>query len=354
MPTAIQIEVKLIIKNKIIELDGSTGEGGGQILRSALTLAMITGQAFQIKNIRAKRPKPGLLRQHLTAVEAAAAICGASIDGAAIGSSNLNFKPGLIRGGDYRFAIGTAGSCTLVLQTILPALWFADQPSTVSISGGTHNKAAPPADFLIRVWQPLIERMGVQQNIVLKRHGFYPAGGGEIDATVSPCEKLAALDLSQRGALLKITATALIAGVPAKVAQRELDEIQLKIANVHGQIRGLSNDQGPGNAVLIEVEHENITEIFTGFGEKGISAESVGKQAANQAQRYLHSSAAVGEFLADQLVLAFALAGSGSFTTTHASSHLLSNIDVIEQFLPVKITQTSMADGLEIAVCSLN
>ncbi|WP_410498842.1 RNA 3'-terminal phosphate cyclase [Chitinibacter sp. S2-10] len=341
----------------MLQLDGATG--GDQILRSALTLSMITGQAFQIKNIRAKRPKPGLLRQHLTAVEAAAAICGAQMTGAQIGSTSLSFKPGAIRAGDYRFAIGTAGSCTLVLQTVLPALWFAkptfaDAPSSVTVSGGTHNKAAPPADFLIRVWQPLMARMGVQQEITLNRHGFYPAGGGEIAATVSPCKSLQGFDLCQRGALRQISATALIAGVPAKVAQRELAEIEQKIAGVSTAIRGLSNDQGPGNAVLIEIEHENITEMFTSFGEKGVSAESVGTQVANQALRYLHSGAAVGEFLADQLVLALALAGSGRFTTTHVSSHLLSNIDVIEQFLPVKITQTPVDDGVEISVNLLN
>ncbi|WP_157314902.1 RNA 3'-terminal phosphate cyclase [Chitinibacter sp. GC72] len=338
------------MNKQLIEIDGASGEGGGQILRSALTLAMITGQAFQIKNIRAKRPKPGLLRQHLTAVEAAAAICGAQMTGAQIGSTSLSFKPGAIRAGDYHFAIGTAGSCTLVLQTILPALWFADAPSSVSVKGGTHNKAAPPADFLIRVWQPLMARMGVQQEITLKRHGFYPAGGGEICATVSPCPSLQGFDLCQRGALRSISATALIAGVPAKVAQRELAEIEQKIAGVSTAVRGLSNDQGPGNAVLIEIEHENITEMFTSFGEKGVSAEAVGKQVAHQVQRYLHSGAAVDEFLADQLVLAFALAGSGRFTTTHASAHLLSNIDVIRQFLPVNITQTQVEGGVEIVV----
>ncbi|WP_348946493.1 RNA 3'-terminal phosphate cyclase [Chitinibacter sp. FCG-7] len=347
------------MKNISIEIDGASGEGGGQILRSALTLSMITGQAFQIKNIRAKRPKPGLLRQHLTAVEAAAAICGAQMTGAQIGSTSLSFKPGAIRAGDYHFAIGTAGSCTLVLQTILPALWFAkptfaDAPSSVTVSGGTHNKAAPPADFLIRVWQPLMARMGVQQEITLNRHGFYPAGGGEIAATVSPCQSLQGFDLCQRGALRQISATALIAGVPAKVAQRELAEIEQKIAGVSTAIRGLSNDQGPGNAVLIEIEHENITEMFTSFGEKGVSAEAVGKQVANQAQHYLHSGAAVDEFLADQLVLALALAGSGRFTTTHVSAHLLSNIDVIEQFLPVNITQTPVDDDVEIRVTSLS
>ena len=175
---------------QFVQLDGAQGEGGGQILRTALTLSMITGQPFRIENIRARRAKPGLLRQHLTAVNAASEICSAEVQGAEPGSSTLRFIPNRIKGGNYLFAIGTAGSCTLVLQTILPALWFADEPSTVVITGGTHNPAAPPADFLIRAWLPLMHRMGVKMTLDLIRHGFYPAGGGEIHATVDPIEAL--------------------------------------------------------------------------------------------------------------------------------------------------------------------
>lgn len=337
----------------MIELDGAVGEGGGQVLRSALTLSMMTGQSFKIKNIRAKRPKPGLLRQHLTAVEAAAAICGARVEGAAVGSQSLSFIPGPVQGGDYRFAIGTAGSCTLVLQTILPALWFAKQASRVSVSGGTHNKAAPPADFLIRVWQPLLAKMGVQQDIALKRYGFYPAGGGEISASVKPISALTALHLGNRGALQQIKAEALVAGVPGKVAQRELDQISLRIEGVAGEMRVLSNDQGPGNAVLIEVVHEHLSEIFTGFGEKGTSAEAVGNQAASLAKIYLESQGAVGEYLADQLLLSMALAGAGSFTCTKASSHLLTNIGVIERFLAVKIICEQGERAVSVSITSV-
>ncbi|MGL4668562.1 MAG: RNA 3'-terminal phosphate cyclase, partial [Saezia sp.] len=147
-----------------ISIDGSEGEGGGQVLRTALTLSMITGTPFEIKNIRAKRGKPGLLRQHLTAVNAAAQISGAHLEGAELGSQYLRFTPSAIQGGNYEFAIGSAGSCMLVLQTILPALWFAQAPSQISVSGGTHNKAAPPADFLSRTWNPLVKQMNVQQD----------------------------------------------------------------------------------------------------------------------------------------------------------------------------------------------
>ncbi|QNM97751.1 RNA 3'-terminal phosphate cyclase [Chitinimonas koreensis] len=328
----------------IIELDGSQGEGGGQVLRTALTLAMITGRPFRIEHIRAKRSKPGLLRQHLTAVQAAAAVSSAQVDGAAVGSQTLRFAPGPIRGGDYRLAIGTAGSCTLVLQTVLPALWFADAPSTVTVSGGTHNKAAPPADFLIRAWQPLVRRMGAKLDITLRRHGFYPAGGGEVVASTEPCG-LQAITLIDRGERQALKAEALVAAVPGSVARRELERAGAQLACLGGRVRELPAGEGPGNALLIEVAHAQVTELFTSFGERGVSAEAVADHAARQARLYLESGAAVGEYLADQLLLPLALAGGGAFTTVSASSHLLTNIAVIEKFLPVEIAASAQADG---------
>lgn len=328
-----------------IDLDGAQGEGGGQILRTALSLSMITGTPFRITNIRAGRSKPGLLRQHLTAVQAAAEICAATVDGAAPGSQTLSFQPGPIRGGDYVFAIGTAGSCTLVLQTVLPALWFADAASTVKVSGGTHNKAAPPADFLIRAWVPLMAQMGVQQTLTLQRHGFYPAGGGEVLATITPVSTLLPLQLPQRGELQAIRAEALVAGVVRKVAQRELDRIATQIRCHTSEIRELPVQEGPGNVALVEVQHALVTELFTGFGERGVSAESVADGVAAQAQRYLTSEAAVGEYLADQLLVPMALAGGGSFTTVVASSHLQTNAAVIERFLPVRVRHHTLSSG---------
>ena len=171
---------------KMIEIDGSQGEGGGQILRSSLSLAICTQRPFRIANIRANRDKPGLLRQHLTAVKAAAEICGGEVIGAEIGSRELTFKPGALKGGDYSFAIGTAGSSTLVLQTVLPPLLTAAEPSVVRISGGTHNKGSPPFDFLQRAFLPLIARMGARVELELLSYGFYPKGGGVIVATITP------------------------------------------------------------------------------------------------------------------------------------------------------------------------
>ncbi len=183
----------------MIELNGATGEGGGQILRTALTLSMITGQPFRITNIRANRSKPGLMRQHLVAVQAAAQVSAAVVSDAQVGSTTLVFSPGRIKGGDYRFAIGTAGSCTLVLQAVMLALLYADGPSTVRIAGGTHNPMAPPVQFLQRAYCPLLAAMGAQVDIELERFGFYPAGGGEVLAHISPCAQLGKLTLLERG-----------------------------------------------------------------------------------------------------------------------------------------------------------
>lgn len=333
----------------MIELDGSQGEGGGQILRSALTLSMITGAPFRIERIRAKRRKPGLLRQHLTAIEAAAAISGARVEGATAGAQSLGFAPNAIRGGDYRFAIGTAGSCTLVLQTVLPALWFADAPATLTVSGGTHNPAAPPADFLIRAWLPLMRRMGAQTEIELLRHGFYPAGGGEIRANVSP-SRLLPLDLAGRGELRSVHADAIVAAVPGGVAKRELDVVARAFSGVDTQIRELPQREGPGNVLLLEFVHEQVSELLTGFGERGVPAETVAGRVVKEARAWLASGAAVGEHLADQLVLPFALAGGGSFTTNVQSSHLTTNLDVIARFLPVRAQVEPVGCGWRVSI----
>lgn len=325
--------------NKMIELDGATGEGGGQVLRTALTLSMITGQPFSIANIRANRPKPGLMRQHLVAVQAAAEISNADIGGATVGSQSLQFVPGKIKGGEYRFAIGTAGSCTLVLQTLLPALLYADAPSVVHITGGTHNSMAPPAHFLQRAYGRVLAEMGATLDIELKRFGFYPAGGGEIVARVSPCGQLRPLELMTRGERLSGYAESFIAGVPADVAKRELAGVQTAMGWDEPQllIRGLSHDQGPGNALLLTLEHQHVTDVFCAFGEKMVRAEEVAKKAISQVRQYIASGAAVGEHLADQIMLPFALAGSGRFTTSYVSRHATTNAEVIRRFLPVAI-----------------
>ena len=328
----------------MIEIDGSEGEGGGQILRSALSLSMCTDQAFRLKNIRAKREKPGLMRQHLTALLAAAAVCDAKVTGADVGSSEITFRPGRTKSGDYNFAIGTAGSTTLVLQTVLPALLTASAPSTLRITGGTHNKACPPVDFLQRTYLPLVERMGPKVQLELVRHGFYPRGGGEILARVTPVPRLTAITLNERGVRKAGYAEAYISGIPLHVATREL-EIVGKMLNwpaEHLHVRGLSGEFGPGNALTVTLEHEGITEVFTGFGEKGVSAESVAKRAVDAARNYLVSEAAVGPHLADQLLLPMALAGGGEFVTMPVTQHFESHVAIIEAFLSRRVVTESV------------
>jgi RNA 3'-terminal phosphate cyclase (ATP) len=318
----------------VITIDGGQGEGGGQILRSALSLSICTEQPFRIEHIRARREKPGLLRQHVTAVKAAADISDAEVHGAEVGSTTLTFKPRAVRPGEYAFSIGTAGSCTLVLQTILPPLVTARSPSTIRISGGTHNKAAPPVDFLARAFLPLLARMGAIVNLNVERHGFYPRGGGAIEVQVSPVDRLQPIHLSERGARLRRYAEAYICGVPMHVAERELAVVgnRLNWAPEELKIRGIPGDMGPGNALVVTLEYEHITEVFTGFGERALSAESVAEATVRETRDYLAHEAPVGPHLADQLLLPMVLGGLTAFVTCVPTPHFTSNADVIYAF----------------------
>ena len=336
----------------MIELDGAAGEGGGQVLRTALTLSMITGQPFRIMNIRAKRPKPGLMRQHLVAVQAAATVCGADIGTCAVGASTLEFVPGPVKGREYAFAIGSAGSCTLVLQTLMPALLYADAASLVRISGGTHNPMAPPVHFLQRAYGRVLAQMGASMELELHRFGFYPAGGGEVSARVQPCAQLKPIDLMERGERVTGFAESFVAGIPAYVAKRELECVGQGMGWDDSQLlhRGLPGEQGPGNALLITLEYAHVTEVFAGFGEKSVREETVAKNAMQEARVYIASGAAVGEHLADQLMVPFALAGAGRFTTSRVSQHARTNAEVIGRFLPVKV---AFDDSGERKICTV-
>jgi RNA 3'-terminal phosphate cyclase (ATP) len=299
---------------------------------------MVTGRPFRIRQIRARRAKPGLMRQHLVAVQAAAQICGAEVGGAAVGSQELEFIPGKVQGGDYRFAIGTAGSCTLVLQTVLPALLTAGQPSTLHLSGGTHNPMAPPVQFLQRAYCRLLAEMGAEIDVQLERFGFYPAGGGEVIASVKPCSRLQPRTWMARGERKAAYAECFIAGIPPRVAQRELECVGKAMNWGEEQLlaRRLPDNQGPGNALMLTLEYEHTTEVFTAFGEKSVSAENVARQAVQRARQYLCTQAAVAEYLGDQLMLPLALAGGGGFTVDEVSMHARTNAGVIELFLPVR------------------
>jgi len=327
----------------MITIDGSYGEGGGQILRTALALSLITGKPLRIEKIRAGRKNPGLLRQHLTSVQAAAKVGQAETTGVNLGSTQLTFTPGKITPGDYHFAIGTAGSATLVLQTVLPALMIADAPTTLTLEGGTHNPFAPPFDFLELAFLPLLKRMGVRVDADLINYGFYPAGGGKLEFTIHPVAKpseLSRLDLPERGEIRDRRARVVLCNLPRNIADRELNIVEKKLSwpKKWHKVETPTNCIAPGNFVSLEIECDYVTEVFTGFGERTVAAEAVADQATLAARRYLASEAAVGEYLADQLLLPMALAGGGRFTTLPPSRHTTTNIEIIKKFLDLEIT----------------
>lgn len=333
----------------MLTIDGSQGEGGGQILRTSLALALVTGKAFRIERIRANREKPGLLRQHLTAVNAAAEVGAANVEGASLGAGELTFvPPGAVRvaGGEFRFAVGTAGSALLVLQTVLPPLMLAARPSTIVIEGGTHNRQAPPFDFIARAFLPVINRMGAGVTAELERHGFYPAGGGCVRVSVIPAKKLARLELNERGAVNECRGRAVVANLDYHIAERELAVVREKLAWSDESlcIEQVREARSPGNHVSLEIESEHVCEVFTGIGARGVMAETVAAAACDEVSEYLASEAAVGEHLADQLLLPMALAGGGSFTTNNLSLHATTNIEVIKRFLDIEISVAQTAN----------
>lgn len=323
----------------MITIDGSHGEGGGQILRTSLALSLVTGRPFCIENIRAGRNKPGLMRQHLTAVNAAAEIGRAAVDGNAIGSKRFTFRPEGISAGKYYFSVGTAGSCTLVLQTILPALIMADGPSQVVLEGGTHNPYAPPFDFLKLAFLNVLNRMGPQVDADLQKAGFYPAGGGRFSVSIQPAP-LKRMVLAERGAMLRKNACAMVANLPLTIARRELKVVHRKLGWDEDCLKTVeaSESHGPGNILTVAIESENVTEVFTGFGERGVSAENVANRTIKQVKTYLEADVPVGRHLADQLLVVMALAGGGRYRTLTPSNHTTTNMDIIREFLSIEMT----------------
>lgn len=326
----------------MLTIDGSQGEGGGQVLRTSLALSLVTGKPFRIDRIRHQRSKPGLMRQHLTAVQAAAKVGAAKVEGDHLGSQQLTFFPETIRSGRYLFSVGTAGSCTLVLQTVLPALCLASGPSDLLLEGGTHNPFAPPFEFMARAFLPLIRCMGPRVTAVLNKHGFYPAGGGQIAVHIEPAPCFNLIDIPLRGTILAYRARATVAGLPRHIAEREIRTVgdMLGWEVEHLFVEEVTKTQGPGNVLSIEVASEYITEIFTGFGQRKVPAEQVARQACTQVQKYLASGVPIGPHLADQLLLPMALSGGGSFRTLKPTRHTITNIEVIKAFLDVAVEIT--------------
>ena len=321
----------------MIKIDGSYGEGGGQIVRSSLSLSLLTGKPFEINNIRAGRKKPGLMRQHLTAVNAAAEVGCGRVTGNSIGSCKITFEPQAVNAGKYHFSIGSAGSTTLVLQTVLPPLLLADKNTEITLEGGTHNPYAPPFDYLEKVFVPVINKMGPSIKLNLKRPGFYPAGGGRFTVEVKPVVQLNEIELVDRGEIYGRRARAYIANLPGQIAERELKVIKKKLNWDQSwlEVVEVSDSIGPGNMVSAEVESENITEMFTGFGMRSVPADKVSVPLVKEARQYLAAGVPVGRHLADQLMIPFAMAGGGRFRTLPLTKHSITNIETIKKFMDV-------------------
>lgn len=329
-----------------IHIDGSQGEGGGQILRTSFALAAHTGTPVVIENIRAGRAKPGLMRQHLTAVRAASEICGGTLAGDELGARTLEFTPGIVKPGEYRFSISTAGSACLVFQTVLWPLLLAGAPSRLVFEGGTHNPKAPPFDFLAITLLPLLVRMGARVQARLERHGFYPAGGGRFVVEIEP-STLAPIEILDAGAVRAGRARALVVNLSGKIAVRELEVVRAGLGwgDEACRIESVNGGVGAGNVLFLELERDGITELVTSVGERGKPAEIVAAEAVREAQRYLEADAPVGEHLADQLIIPMALAGGGAFRTGALTLHTRTNIDVVRRFLSTRISADDTAQG---------
>jgi RNA 3'-phosphate cyclase len=331
----------------MIELDGAFGEGGGQILRTSLTLALITGQRFKLTNIRANRPKPGLQAQHLTGVRAATEISQARVHGDRLGSRELVFEPGPVRPGKYHFAVGTAGATGLVLHTVyLPLAWKADAPSEVTIDGGTHVSTSPCFHFLDIIWRAYLARMGLKMSLRLDRTGFYPRGGGRITTHIQPCQKIEPLIKTDGTTLTKVTGFSATAGLPEHIARRQEHRAKqvLERAGLKADIHLESWPGGPGSVVGLCFDEAPVPTFFFALGERGKPAEAVGAEAADQAVAYRDSGAPVDLHSADQIVLPLALAdGESRFRVSEVTRHLTTNLAVIGRFLKRQLN----CDGAE-------
>ena len=321
----------------MVHIDGSFGEGGGQVIRTCVSLSAITGLPVEIVNVRAGRAKPGLQPQHLAAVKAAAELCGAVLEEARVGSTRFMFTPTHeVRAGEYKFNIGTAGSAPLVAQTVLIPLALTGLPSSVEILGGTHNPMAPASDYLERVYAPALIEMGVSVRVSAPRAGFYPAGGGRVEFEVTGGSELFPVRRLERGALRKLEAIITTSGLPETLYYRarallgeRLDDIKV----VHHE--KVSN--GPGAAVFIVADHEGGAAGFTGLGAKGKPMEHVTREALDEYELWREGKAAVDEHLADQLVLpALFASGESSWTVPVVSEHLRTVLWVANQFVPIE------------------
>ena len=336
----------------MVELNGSLGEGGGQMLRSALSLSCLTGKGFRIHNIRKARVKPGLMPQHLVAVQAAARIASAQVEGDRLGSTELSFAPAGVGAGSYRFDIGTAGSTSLVLQTVMPPLLACGAASLLTLTGGTHVPFSPSWHYLAEVFAPTLARLGAKVELTLEAGGFYPKGGGKVLCRVEPAQELLALNAERRGKLLRISGCSAVGNLPRAIAERQACSAVAHLQSELGkelpmeiEIRELAVS-GQGTFIFLKGEYEQAVSGFTALGARGKPAASVGEDAACQFLDHHGRGQPIDPHLADQLVLYLARSrGPSLFATSRISSHLQTNLQVAGYFLDFKWQLTGERDG---------
>ncbi|RJP23354.1 MAG: RNA 3'-phosphate cyclase [Deltaproteobacteria bacterium] len=318
-----------------VEIDGGIGEGGGQVLRTTLSLSCITGKPVRIFNIRKNRPKPGLMRQHLVSVKALARISGAEARGTEPGSLEIFFNPGPVTAGEYFFEIGTAGSVTLLFQSLLPTLLFAKAPSRLVLTGGTHVPFSPPFDYLRDVFSPWLARIGVRVSCEIEQYGFYPRGGGKITARIAPAAEILGVDLRRKGAVLSVSGRSCVANLPLSIAVRQRKAAIDPLA-AYSPIIDTATVPSPGKGTFLFIKVDTMAGSagFSALGAIGKRAEDVGLEAARDALAYIESRAVLDPRLADQLVLFLALSKEPStFTTSQVTNHLVTHLHVVRRML---------------------
>ena len=325
---------------EMITIDGSRGEGGGQILRTSMACAAITGVPLRLINIRAKRSKPGLMRQHLTAVRAVCEVSGGTLRGDELGASTLEFQPGTPQSGDYEFAVGTAGSAALVLQSVLPVFFACDLRGSVAVEGGTHAKAAPPYHFLAETYGEALRMQGREVAFELARYGFFPAGGGRIVAEIGPSGPPVPLELVEPTEFAHLEVVVLNSGLDEQVAHRELDVVRSALADegieLSTNVESVTA-RSRGNVLFARLRGGPLTAVITAFGERRKRAEQVAEELVTEIRKLLDARVAVGEHLADQLLVLASLGAGGRFRTTPLSLHSRTMVELLPRFLDVSI-----------------
>src|SRR4030066_2405046 len=324
----------------MLEIDGSFGEGGGQVLRTSLSLSCLLNKPFRIFNIRTKRKKPGLMPQHLMGIRALKLISNARVEGDSVGSTELVFEPGEVKAGDYFFDIGTAGSTSLLLQAIILPLIFAKHTSSLPLKGGTHVPFSPPFHYISGVFIPILNKLGIEVKATIESYGFYPKGGGKVHVEIKTADKIEAANYLERGQLTKVYGLSGVGNLPLSIAERQKNAALTNLVSlgIHAEIETISvSTPGQGTFIFLVAETENCLAGFSSVGERGKTGESGREEAAKKFLDYYSTSACLDRHLADQIVLYLGVAkGESSFTTAEISGHLLTNLWVIKEFLGIQ------------------